>query len=313
MSQVEPAPEIRPARREDLPAAAHIKSSGDAESGLRVHPFLAHGERDLAAMTAGSLAMLTALHEDNPEQVWVVGVNGAVAGMAAVAIRGRHGHIVAYFVDPAQQQRGLGRPLFTALLAACHRHGCDVLTLQNSDDPRAMTHYFRHGFRPTLPHLVWATETLTPVAEPPAHLRAEQITDEATLRTAGDIDKAVRGVRRLDDLRRWTTEGTGLLMLDRLSGTPRGYALLRDDHGTVRIGPLAANDVADVAPILDLALHQAAARNATSWRIALPADNTAAIPALQAWGFRPVWSIEAMATGEIGQLDRYVFHDLNLL
>jgi hypothetical protein len=216
-------------------------------------------------------------------------------------------------VASGQQQRGLGGPLFAALIEACRRHGCDVLTLQNSDDPRAMTHYFRHGFRPTLPHLVWAAEALTPASEAPVHLRADPITDEATLHTAGDIDKAVRGVRRLDDLRRWTTEATGLLVLDRLSGTPRGYAFLRDDHGAVRIGPLAANDAADVAPILDLTLHQAAARSATSWRIAFPADNTAVIPVLLDWGFRPVWSIASMATGAIGQFDRYVFHDLNVL
>jgi GNAT superfamily N-acetyltransferase len=309
----EPVLEIRPARRDELPAAAHIKANGDAEMGRRVHPFLAGDEPDLSAMTARTLSLLTTLHEENPDQVWVACADGRVAGMAATVIRGRHGHVVAYFVDPGQQQRGLGGPLFAALLDACRQHGCDTFTLQSSDDPRAMTHYYRHGFRPTLPHMVWAAETLTPPGDPPAHLRADPITDEATLQTAGDIDKAVRGVRRLDDLRRWTTEATGLLLLDRLRGTPRGYAFLRDDHGAVRIGPLAANDVADVAPVLDLALHRAVACSATSWRIAFPADNTAAISVLQAWGFRPVWSVATMATGAIGQMDRYVFHDLNLL
>lgn len=307
-------PEIRPARRDDLPAAAHIKSSGDAESGLRVHPFLASDKRDLATMTAGSLKMLTSLHEENPDQVWVVCVHGNVAGMAAVAMRGRHGHVVAYFVDSAQQQRGLGGPLFVAMLDACHRHGCEILTLQNSDDPRAMTHYFRHGFRPTLPHLIWAAEALPPVsADAASHLRAEPISDEATLRTASDIDKAVRGVRRLEDLRRWSNEHTGLLVVDRLDGIPRGYAILREDQGAVRIGPLAANDAADLGDVLHIALQHAANHDATSWRIAFPADNTTAIPTLQAWGFRPVWSIAAMGTGPIGQFDRYVFHDLNLL
>lgn len=306
--------EIHPARLDDLPAAAHIKSSGDAESGMRVHPFLAGGEPDLAAMTAGSLKMLTLLHEENPDQVWVVSAEGEVAGMAAVAMRGRHGHIVAYFVDPGEQQRGLGGPLFRALLEACLQHGCDILTLQNSDDPRAMTHYFRHGFRPSLPHLVWATDVLSPVsAEATSHRRAEPIKDDATLHTAGDIDKAVRGVRRLDDLRRWTNENTGLLVVDRLSGIPRGYAILREVEGVVRIGPLAANDAADLGDVLHIALQHAANLDVTSWRIAFPADNTAAIPALQTWGFRPVWSIAAMATGQIGQFDRYVFHDLNLL
>lgn len=283
--------------------------------GQRVHPFLAGEEPDLAAMTARTLDMLTTLHEENPEQVWVACAHGDVAGMAAAVVRGRHGHVVAYFVDPAQQQRGLGGPLFSALLHACQRQGCEVLTLQNSDDPRAMTHYFRHGFRPTLPQLVWATEALTPVGESISQLTAEPITDEATLQTAGDIDKAVRGVRRLDELRRWTSEdgAAGLLLLDRLSGTPRGYAFLRDDQGAIRIGPLAANDVEDVGPILGLALRQAATRSATSWRIAFPAENSAVVPVLLAWGFRPIWSVEAMATGVVGQFDRYVFPDLNLL
>lgn len=283
--------------------------------GRRVHPFLAAHESDIAAMTARALGLLTTLHAEHPEQVWVACLDGDVAGMAAAVVRGRHGHVVAYFVDPAQQQRGLGGPLFSALLHACQRQGCDVLTLQNSDDPRAMTHYFRHGFRSALPHLVWATEALSATEAPISQLSAEPITDEATLQTAGDIDKAVRGVRRLDDLRRWTSEdgAAGLLLLDRLSGTPRGYAFLREDQGAIRIGPLAANDVGDVGPVLDLALRQAATRSATSWRIAFPAENSAVVPVLLAWGFRPVWSLEAMATGAIGQFDRYVFHDLNLL
>lgn len=307
-------PQVRPARREDLPAAAHIKSSGDAASDRRTHPFLAQGEPDLVAMTTRTMTMLTTLHDENPGQVWVAAVDGNVAGMAAVVMRGRHGHIVAYFVDPVQQQRGLGGPLFTTLLDACQRHGCDVLTLQTSDDPRAMTHYFRHGFRPTLPHILWAADTLTmPSDIDVPHLRAEPISDEATLQTAGDIDKAVRGVRRLDDLRRWTSEESGLLVLDRLSGIPRGYAFLRQDQVTVRIGPVAANDAADVSAILHLALQHAATRGATSWRLAVPAENVAAVPVLLTWGFRPVWNIAAMATGEIGQFDRYVFHDLNLL
>lgn len=306
--------EIRPARRHELLAAASIKASGDAEMGARIHPFLAQGEPDLAAMTEGTHNLLTALHDENPEQVWVACAQDAVAGMAATVMRGRHGHVVAYFVDPAHQQRGLGGPLFAALLDACRTHGCDVLTLQNSDDPRAMTHYFRHGFRPALPHMVWVAEALTPVTEPTiSHLRVELIADEAMLHTAGDIDKAVRGVRRLEDLRRWTDEGTGLIVLDRLSGIPRGYAFLRDDRGAVRIGPLAANNVEDVGSILQNALLYTTSANATSWRLALPADNLAAIPVLQAWGFRPVWNVAAMATGKIGQFDRYVFHDLNLL
>ena len=309
----EPELEIRPARRDDLLAAAVIKADGDAAMGRRAHPFLVAGEPDAAAMAARTLSLLTTIHEENPDQVWVACASGRVAGMAAAVMRGRHGHVIAYFVDPAQQQRGVGAPLFTALTAACRKHGCDVLTLQNSDDPRAMTHYFRHGFRPTLPHLVWVAETLTPASDTPAYLRAEPVADEATLQTAGDIDKAVRGVRRLDDLRRWVNEATGLLMLDRLSGLPRGYAVLREDEGAVRIGPVAANDLADVGPILDLALRQASGLSATSWRIAFPADNVATIPTLLAWGFRPVWSIATMATGPIGQFDRYVFHDLNLL
>jgi GNAT superfamily N-acetyltransferase len=309
----EPPLEIRPARPEDLPAAARIKAGGDAEMGRRVHPFLVAGEPDIEAMITRTLNLLASLHEENPEQVWVACANGRVAGIAAAVFRGRHGHVIAYFVDPVQQQRGMGGPLFTALLDACRQHGCNVLTLQNSDDPRAMTHYFRHGFRSSLPHLVWSAGSLTPPNQAPVHLRAEPIADEATLQTAGDIDKAVRGVRRLDDLRRWTHEATGLLMLDRLSGTPRGYAILREVQSAVRIGPVAANDVENVGPILALALREASSLNATSWRIAFPADNTAAIPALLAWGFRPAWSIPAMSTGPIGQFDRYVFHDLNLL
>ncbi|MFT4040560.1 MAG: GNAT family N-acetyltransferase [Thermomicrobiales bacterium] len=313
-------PIVRPATLADLPAAASIKAAGSVDMNLRAHPALGIGEPDHAQKTAAALALFTELRAENPEQVWVATAGDigheVVCGMAAAVMRGRHAHIVAYFVDPARQGRGLGRALFTALLDACRRHGCDILSLYSSDDPRAMTHYLQHALWPQPPHLFLVAARLTPpnpAASAVSPLRAEPITDEATLNTAGDIDKAVRGVRRMDDLRRWVEEGDGLLLVDRLSGVPAGYAFLRDEREVGRVGPVAANAAAAMPLVLAAALREAASRPAAEWRAFVPGENHAALATLLAWGFRAQYAYPYMATAPIGQPDRYLLRDFNLL
>lgn len=310
---------IRPASAADLVPAARIKAAGDLELSSRLHPLLLTHEPDLAEMERRSLAQMERLHAERPEQVWVAEVAGEILGEASALCRERHAHILSFFVLPTAQQRGIGGQLLTALLAACRGAGCNVVTLQASDDPRAMTHYLRQGFRFCPPNIVWSTARLAlPAPDLHAPYSAVPITleDEATLQTVGDIDKAVRGVRRLDDLRFWLDEGaTGSLWLDHVNGKPAGYALYSAGSDVGRIGPVAAIDREGFAPILGLALTACHTRfpDATRWSIALPGENSVAIPPLLTANFRPLFTMPFLAAGTLGQFDRYAFHDLNWL
>lgn len=310
---------IRPASEADLPAAARIKAAGDLELSSRLHPLLRGHEPDLAVMERRTLAQMQQMHAERPEQIWVAEAAGEIVGEASALCRERHAHILSFFVLPTAQQHGIGGRLLTALLNACRAAGCTVITLQASDDPRAMTHYLRQGFHFSPPNVVWSTANL---AVPPPDLHAPfaavpiTLEDESTLQTVGDIDKAVRGVRRLADLRNWLRQGAaGALFLDHASGKPAGYALCSVEQGAGRIGPVAAIDLAGFAPILRQALAACliAFPAATHWRLATPGENSAAIPTLLAANFRPVFTMPFLTNGDLGQFDRYAFHDLNWL
>ncbi|HET7092648.1 MAG TPA: GNAT family N-acetyltransferase, partial [Thermomicrobiales bacterium] len=129
---------IRPATADDLAAAAHVYRLADGAP---------------EAEEAAALDDLRIFHEDDPAQVWVAEADGAIVGMGAALIRGRHWHLVYLFVLPVVQGRGIGRALLTALHAAGRDAGCTILTTESSADPRALSRYFGLGMRPAVPAL----------------------------------------------------------------------------------------------------------------------------------------------------------------
>lgn len=108
-------------------------------------------------------------------------------------------------------------------------------------------------------------------------------------------------------------EGDGFLLVDRLSGVPAGYAILREVGGVGRLGPVAANAAAAMPVVLDAALREAVTREQASWRACVPGENHAAIATLLGWRFRALFSLPYMATAPIGQFDRYLLRDFNVL
>jgi hypothetical protein len=153
-------------------------------------------------------------------------------------------------------------------------------------------------------------------------LAAQPITDDdtATLATIGDLDKAVRGCRRLRDIERWLAAGaTGALLTRRdrsgAPGAPAGYYLVGVHSDRVRIGPVVALDEERVATILTRALAAAEPHLASGlpWRVEFPSQNRAALAPLLAAGFRTRYLSTFFSTAPFGQLDRYVVHDEDYL
>lgn len=310
---------VRPAETADLPAAAAIHARVDTSELDRAHPRIRDAIPDLARREADTEKRLRLLHAEDPGQVWVALAGNRAIGTTSAAFRGRHAHIQSLFVDPEHQGRGVGGRLLQAIERAAREAGCAILTVQASDDPRALARYFRLGLAPQSPNLIW-TATTPAVLAPPLDNPFEQVPlrpdDEAIMNTIGDIDKAVRGVRRRADLERWLREGaTGSLLIDRASSNPAGYYLIDPGATGGRIGPVAAMDASRFAQVLESAIAAATKHHAPAlrWTVTLPGENRLAPAALFATGFRPACTMTFFASGPIGQFDRYAFHDPDFL
>jgi GNAT superfamily N-acetyltransferase len=314
-----PTPTIRPAREQDLAAAAAIYVENEIASAARGHPLSGRGKLDPGTETPLAIVDLELLWQENPSQVWVAEQDGRIVGMAAAAFRGHHWHLTYLFVTPACHVQGIGGALLAHIHQAGLAAGCTLFTLHASDDPRALTRYYRLGLAPAPPFAGWsATEPRFPQATPadtlePVLLRLD---DPATLNTVDDIDKAVRGIRRGADIRRWLGAGAqGSLLIDRISGAPAGYFLVAAQGDESRIGPVAAIAESRFAETLVQALIAASAlhHGGLRWLLLLPGENRAAVPPLLEAGFRPHLLMPFLTSAPVGRFDRYIAHDLDLI
>lgn len=309
---------IRPATAEDAVAGASVYI--DAEDALATSrrqrprwPSNAGREAERAAAEADLAA-----HRQRPSDLALVAVrDGMVRGVGGVIVREGHAHITYLFIHPEFQNQGVGRALLNAL--AAHAAGCHVLSLHASPDPRALTRYLTLGLRPMPPTVrMTSAEPRFPALDLRDHLDSVPLRadDAATLATVGDIDRAVRGVRRPDDLREWLSSGAaGALLLHHGTSVPAGYYLIDPTGEQAAIGPVAAMDAERFPEVLARALHAGGTSPAATkpWRVDFPAENHEAVAPLLAAGFRPQRLIPYLATGTIGAWDRYIFHDDDLL
>ena len=310
---------IRPARHEDLEPAAAIYAANERDASARYHPLLLEPfDHDETARAA--LDDLVLFHEDDPRQVWIAeDRERAVIGFAAAAIRGDHWHLTYLFVRHDLRVQGIGAALLTDIHQAGRDAGCQVFTLQSSDDPRALTRYLRLGLVPQPSSINWSTsEPLFPPHDLASRLNpiAIHLDDEAVLNTVDDIDKAVRGVRRRADIVRWLRLGaTGTLVSDRETGAPVGYFLVATKETSGRIGPVAALSERRFPEVLAGALASAAGRHqpGMEWGVISPGENRSAIEPLLDAGFRPGYCDVFLASGPIGNWSSYLFHDVDLL
>jgi GNAT superfamily N-acetyltransferase len=310
---------VRPAGRDDLRAASQIYAVNEMAMRRRMHPLTRLAETDEAEQCAGALADLGRLHVEDPRQVLVAQMAEEIIGVSAAAFREHHAHIQYLFVAPNAQTRGVGSELLRRLYDAASTAGCSIVTLQTSDDPRALIRYLRLGLFPQPPNVVWrADDPSFPELGFANSLEATplHVDDYAALNTVGDIDKAVRGVRRRQDIEHWLQEGAlGSLLVHRSTGKPAGYFLVAVTGDKGRIGPVAAIDEVEFGNVFANALAAAKKLHhpGTIWKLASPGENHAAISALLPARFRPAYTMPFFASRPIGRFDRYIFHDLDLL
>ena len=304
-SRTSPGLTIRPAAAADLPAAARVYALADQSAE----------DEPLA------LADLTLLHADDPRQVLVAEQAGQVVGMAAVALRERHWHLVYLFVLPGLQGGGIGGALLAAALDVGRAAGCTVFTTESSGDARAMTAYLRAGMLPAPPLVeLAAPEPRFPAPNWHNGLEARPLAadDDALLATATDIDRLVRGAPRERDLRRWLAAGdVGVVLFRRDTAVPVGYAMARPrtehDHGW--LGPVAALNPEHAEAVLarGLALAATLHRPGLEWRTVVPGQNHVALRTLLAVGFHATRFGRFLWSAPLGAWDRYLPHDWDLL
>lgn len=279
------------------------------------NPWHDEAAREIDLRAAGTT--LARIAGEYPGAVQVAERHGEIVGVGAVVLRERHAHILFLFVAPEWQGKGIGRDVLMRLRTVIAEAGADVVTLTASEDRRAWSRYLTMGLSPgpplvsmraltpVLPDLPW-TDGLEPLPITADH--------PEVMATVGDLDKLVKGVRRMADIERWLSEegATGDLLLRRSDGKPVGFHFVSRDAQFGRIGPVAATSPEGMATVLRRALHSAKALDPGKeliWRADVPGQNRAALDILVEAGFHP-WNLQPwFANGEIGLWDRYIVRD----
>ncbi|MGC4106778.1 MAG: GNAT family N-acetyltransferase [Thermomicrobiales bacterium] len=314
---------IRAAAPDDLTDAARVYQAAARDLFERRqaerNPWHDPAARDFDLQAA--IATLTRIVGEYPGAVQVAERHGEIVGVGAVVLRERHAHILFLFVSPEWQRKGIGRDLLLRLRTVIADAGAEVVTLTASEDRRAWSRYLAMGLHPgpplvsmralapVLPDLPWQ-DGLEP--------RALAVDSPDVLGTVGDLDRLVKGVRRMSDLHRWLAEeGThGDLLLRRRDGRPVGYYVISRDERFGRIGPVVAITPQDVGDVVRRALHAAGRLDPGKeliWRADVPGQNREAIAPLMAAGFHPWNLLPWFSNGDIGLWDRYIVRDEDLL
>lgn len=215
-----------------------------------------------AQVEARRRAHVRFVERDGPG-AWVGVAGGRVVGVAEAIRRGDLWGLSMLFVDPAFQDRGLGRALLGAALG--HAAGARARIIQSSADPRAIRRYALAGL------------AMHPAAElggiPDRQAVPGDLAGRSGSRDDLDLVAAVEtrlGLARTEDVGfLLEDESNRLEVLDGISG--RGWALWHPGH----LAMLGATDEATAAALL--------------WRYLLGAEGEAAVyglTAAQGWAFR---------------------------
>ncbi|HEU0165396.1 MAG TPA: GNAT family N-acetyltransferase [Thermomicrobiales bacterium] len=312
------SPFIRTAQPGDLVDAAQVYQAAAKALHESLHaddPWSSEDARRIDLQAA--IEALQAINRERPEAVQIAEVDGEIVGIGAAVIRERHAHILFLFVDPMRQRAGIGRALLEKLQTVIVASGCDLITLTASEDRKAWRRYMAMGLQPGAPIIsMRAPAAVFPELPWQDGLEPHAISLERPdlLGTIGDIDRVVKGVRRMADFERWFRDehASGELLTRRSDGIPVGYYLISRGAKFGSIGPVAAMDESRFGDVLTRALHAAGTidgKRELVWRADVPSMNRAAIEPLFAAGFYPWNLLRWFANGEIGRWDRYIFRD----
>ena len=310
---------LRPARPGDLPACVGVWHAGLSEYGVRV------GRPPMPPTFGPLLGLLGHLLATDPGGFWVAVTNEPVAtaaepdgGTGATAAEangepgtttadgaGTAGPIVAFasalrrehvwflsmlFVEPAHQDRGLGRRLLARVLEGAG--DATHATCTDSAQPISNALYSRFGIVPRLPvlELVGRPEHSVPGlpgavrAVPFEVLRAGPTDGAGARRLAAAIerlDRATLGYAHPQDHAYLAAQGRLGYLYEAGDGTPIGYGYASE---VGRLGPVAVADAALMGPVMGHLLGSV--RPAGAFSAWVPGSAGAAVTTLLAAGLR---------------------------
>lgn len=208
--------DIRPMTLNDVVGVATVVEGAGAQLECRAgREPRSHTDEERRSFLGG----LRRFVELDPDGAWVAADDDTVFGMVAAIRRDSFWGLSMLFVDPDQQNRGLGRTLLDAALACSA--GADVRMILSSSDPRALRRYSMAGLNihPT----VEARGTIDPRTIP-ADLPGRS-GDASDLDLVASVDAGL-GRSRAEDIEYLLGVGASLQVIDR--GTARGYMVHRD-------------------------------------------------------------------------------------
>lgn len=200
--------------------------------------------------------------ERDPDGAWVAVDDGSVVGMVAAIRRGSFWGLSMLFVDPAQQNQGVGHHLLDAGLECAA--GAEVRMILSSSDPRALRRYSlaRLDIHPA----VEAAGAINPRTIPDDLYGRSG--DSSDLDLVANVDAGLRG-SRAEDVEYLLGVGARMEVVDRERA--RGYVV----HRNKRVLMLGANDDATASVLL--------------WRFLAEAGTDAKISGLTA---RQDWAVK---------------------
>ena len=169
----------------------------------------------------------------DPESCYVADDHGRIIAFGVVLRRGADAFLSFLFVEPAWQNRRVGRAVLDACIVGAGEGVERLSTCAEANQPVSTGLYAKLGMAPRTPlYLIRGSLPDDALPTIPESVRRRPVTAEAV---AG-FDRALLGYERPADHAFWARERTGALFTDE-AGTVLGYGYA---HRSGRIGPVAA-------------------------------------------------------------------------
>jgi len=169
----------------------------------------------------------------DPESCYVADDHGRIIAFGVVLRRGADAFLSFLFVEPAWQNRRVGRAVLDACIVGAGEGVERLSTCAEANQPVSTGLYAKLGMAPRTPlYLIRGSLPDDALPTIPESVRRRPVTAEAV---AG-FDRALLGYERPADHAFWARERTGALFTDE-ADTVLGYGYA---HRSGRIGPVAA-------------------------------------------------------------------------
>jgi len=219
---------LRPMTAADSRAAAALVTRTLEHSYASIgRPSVSPGPSPADDRLGRAIARLTST---DPGGCWVVERLGELVAVAVAIRRESLWGLALLFVEPSAQDAGLGRALLARTLA--YGHGCATKVILASEDPRAIRAYARLGL-PLYPAVRAAGTPREVLGALASEVRSG---DRSDLGLVEDVDQALRGSSRAEDVAFLLQDGASMLV--GTDGQDRGYVLYRSGDGVIDGQPI---------------------------------------------------------------------------